>query len=381
VKFGTKVKPFIDQYSKYCTKFSKHSLFFGLFTATAFLSIIWAGNAWSSHNTGVIQFHFAKMLPSKYKNRTHISERKTKHICYAGDREDNRPLNCSFSYEVLGLTQPVTAIENNGGHTHDYETRPLLYPTNSNLIYTGVDYDDDGLRVQSITDYRMVDDAIPVKYQMPETAGNISTVSTIEFPPNWYCLTDCYTENSILSLTYIDIGSDETLMVLPQNSEYWVRCTYFHSCVSDTPNDAESHPRMFHGRRELLSAITRISALYRDKMASNSNSVLGEKLRIGDIGLPRGGLFDIQKDSNPDPDAIDHAPWTPPHSSHRKGENADISTWALRDDNIWIRTHQRTFDLIVRNLRSVNRRREITREECPRLQNSAYPCIHLELVQ
>ncbi len=68
------------------------------------------------------------------------------------------------------------------------------------------------------------------------------------------------------------------------------------------PDYAEDHNH--YGTNDLIDAIYAIALNYVDQG--------GEIILINDIGLPYGGLFDINGN------------WTTPHQTHRIGENADV---------------------------------------------------------
>jgi len=59
------------------------------------------------------------------------------------------------------------------------------------------------------------------------------------------------------------------------------------------------------GKDYLVNAITLMAYLYVD--------TIGEIIRVNDMSLPYGGLFDI------------YGNWRPPHITHRMGQNADIT--------------------------------------------------------
>lgn len=58
----------------------------------------------------------------------------------------------------------------------------------------------------------------------------------------------------------------------------------------------------------------------------------GQPMRINDISLERGGMFDIQAD------------WNPPHDSHRSGTDVDIENLAeLRELQDALRPYSWTY--------------------------------------
>jgi hypothetical protein len=91
------------------------------------------------------------------------------------------------------------------------------------------------------------------------------------------------------------------LSLLPESPDYVKiggRTIHLGPPLSVTDNN-------HHGTSRTLQAIQTISQSYRQQ--------LNQRLRINDISLPWGGLFDIQGD------------WLPPHWTHREGRNVDVS--------------------------------------------------------
>ncbi|MGB9601025.1 MAG: hypothetical protein ACPL7I_10770 [Myxococcota bacterium] len=74
-----------------------------------------------------------------------------------------------------------------------------------------------------------------------------------------------------------------------------------YSLVGET----DSHPVNHYGNPEFIDAIQKIARKYKEYYK--------QRLRINDISLEYGGLFDIYNN------------WMPPHKTHRQGKNVDIS--------------------------------------------------------
>jgi hypothetical protein len=333
----------------------------GILLALILFVTFGSSSAWSSHPLGIVRFAEFQMLPTQYKRYDQVSTRSEDFVCYAGNKEDNRALNCTFTYEVLGLKEPTDTIDNNGGHSHHEDTRPLTYPMGYQLIYGGTDYDDNPLRVQSNTEGRLEADAIPVTYILPDIAGKVVTQSDLILPPGWYCLSNCYTENSWRWLRVIDIGSEEQFIKLPENTEYYIRCPFTSGCKTDTANDSHTHPEMFYGDSKLISAITYIAAFYRLTYTDPS----GRKLRVTDMQLPRGGLFDVKNN------------WASPHVTHRRGKNADISRHSIVDSGIFGKANSVQFQDLADDIPFIDVYWETSTAECPAYKPGETPCIHL----
>ena len=92
------------------------------------------------------------------------------------------------------------------------------------------------------------------------------------------------------------------------------------------------------------------------------------ELRIGNMSLPWGGLFDI------------FGNWTIPHRGHRNGIHVDISRHVIdkQGNTIIFGTRQDRLDKIAGQI-GLGRRVEESAEECPALQPGEPPCIHYSL--
>lgn len=110
------------------------------------------------------------------------------------------------------------------------------------------------------------------------------------------------------------------LDVLPTGTHYVkVGGTCLHHGPSDDSNVPEAcmTPDTDHwGTSRLLTAIPKIAAAY-DSLHP------GIRLRINDLSLPYGGLFDY----------FINSPWQTPHSEHRIGINADLGYQGLNSQN------------------------------------------------
>jgi hypothetical protein len=102
------------------------------------------------------------------------------------------------------------------------------------------------------------------------------------------------------------------------NSSYYVKvgAPQNHSgtndpCRVDTPKSR--HYSNHYGTARLRNAVQQVAVAY-DSLHQ------GMKLRINDMSLIYGGLFDASENDSPP----NNHPWSPPHSEHRIGINADI---------------------------------------------------------
>ena len=93
-----------------------------------------------------------------------------------------------------------------------------------------------------------------------------------------------------------------------------------------------SHPSNHYGVPEFVSVIRDLAKKYKE--------LYGGRLRINDISLIYGGIFDINGD------------WRPPHKEHRDGRSVDISKRSYEGGTV-------TYDEIRRCLREIKRDSDI----------------------
>ena len=124
------------------------------------------------------------------------------------------------------------------------------------------------------------------------------------------------------------VESKDTLLVrVPGLNELHEGSDY--KLIGDKPE----HPINHFGTQELIADLQTIANQY---VQLNP----GVRIRINDISLEYGGLFDINKD------------WSPPHKSHRLGTNADISIWGV-DENDKSNRYQKGDNRLVDELEYV----------------------------
>lgn len=173
--------------------------------------------------------------------------------------------------------------------------------------------------------------------------------------PGILCGHDCFTPTSWKFEDTIDVRISDELIELPPAPDVYIRCAIIEGCVTDAPATNPNHPFIFFGKPELVNLIIGLASMYR--------STTSQILRITDMNLPKGGLFEALMPN-----------WMPPHGLHRRGTSADIS----RFDPQSIDIEQVELDKIINRL-GLKRRREDTIRECPQFQENQPPCIHVEL--
>lgn len=206
---------------------------------------------------------------------------------------DGTPVNSTFTHKINGMKKPETEPDNNGGHFH-FANRPLSLQ-NKPLQHDG-DQDPDPFGVAGFTSSDPSQRYGKVVHEMPEVSGNLIGEATVVLPYRWYCVDSCYTSNSWRYEWTYDIGIRNLASLPDLPSEY-----------SKLRGGLDTHPHTvgFAGTPFALQMLPLI--------AQNYYVLSGRLLSINDMSLIKGGLFDID------------AQWTPPHSSHREGKDADIN--------------------------------------------------------
>lgn len=216
--------------------------------------------------------------------------------CY--DVETLRRLNCAFTYKVTGLKSPADNASNNGGHQHNFDTHPLIYPDNENgsLQFDGIDGDPSRLGVKGQT----LSAIARVIHPIPQVSGMIATEATLDAPFGWICLRNCFTSNSWRWERPLDVGVQGLEQMPMSGNGYW-RLTGSYG----QPGVTSKHIANHYGTSSTVGTLSLIAWRYFEDTG-------GDSLGINDMSLPKGGLFDIKNN------------WAPPHYEHRTGTDADI---------------------------------------------------------
>lgn len=256
-------------------------LLIGLFSFIIYADPIWAGGM------GYVDRKEIGISPS-------LPEKPSKvrfwYSCY--DIETFQLLDCGFTQKIIGLKEPVSNLENNGGHAHNYDTHPLMEPPSGPLNFeNGIDTDHTPFGVAGQT----LNTIAAVTHPIPYISGKIVSESTVTAPWRWSCVYNCYTYNSWKYEYTYDVGISG-LEALPASGDH-------HVVVR---GGTATHPQGTSGTPETVETLNIIAEKY---------FILtdGRKLSVNDISLPMGGLFDHK------------ATWVPPHKTHRTGTDADIN--------------------------------------------------------
>jgi hypothetical protein len=106
-----------------------------------------------------------------------------------------------------------------------------------------------------------------------------------------------------------------------------------HSGTNDPcrwPPPPSQHYSNHRGTQTLVNAVKNIAETYYSLYP-------GTRLRINDMSLEYGGLFDINEN------------WQPPHNTHRSGTNADIGYRGIDEDNNCVDIHRRRLQRIIQS--------------------------------
>lgn len=315
----------------------------------------------ASAGTTIYRDRYVAPTKAAHPRSTLINHDWTTFACY--DTVTGKLVDCSFTQEIVGLKEPASP-DNNGGHFHD--GHPLIEPADGNLIYPENTCPGEPLKVCGRTNYSITSKII---HNIPQASGNIVKKSVVIaparptwWPAEWICWFGCDDDSNVFTYNDTVHVSVQNLVELPPASDIYIRCGLTSGCVSDGHHD-DMHPQPSFGRRELVQKLVGLAAMYRSSLLSQDES---QKLRISDISLPFGGVFDMNHN------------WLPPHKSHRKGISADISRHAILNNLGTSFVNQKLLDVQIGRL-GLNRNTETSARECPSLNQGEPPCIHVDM--
>jgi hypothetical protein len=152
---------------------------------------------------------------------------------------------------------------------------------------------------------------VALDHTVPEVSGIITAHATLTFPPGWTCADysecDAATHRTLFAEFYTSVGFPG-LVELPSDPVHFVRCGDTAYCYGEDNVDP-NHPGGFFGTARTVRAAQGLAATYQGFHPDR-------RLRLTDMSLPMGGLFDI------------HADWGTPHRDHRVGTAIDVSSLA-----------------------------------------------------
>ncbi len=290
----------------------------------------------------VFKRSFTKPPSELFRNTPEMLE--TEYVCFRVF--DGSVADCGFTHKAIGLKQPANDFENNGGHFHNGD-RPF-----GNLKFDGVEVSAKA-GIEGQTENRVV----TVDHVMPQVSGKMIVERIISTGPGIFCGHDCFTITSWKFEETIEVRISDELIELPPAPGVYIRCAITLGCLSDAPATNPNHPFIFFGKPELVNLIIGLAVMYRSKT--------NRTLRITDMNLPRGGLFEALEPN-----------WKKPHGLHRRGTSADISRFDPQSREI----DQDELDKMIVNRLQLKRRRETSKKECPFIVDPGDPpCIHIEL--
>ena len=203
-------------------------------------------------------------------------------------------LNCDFDTTIIQLHQPTADVENNGGHTHNFDTHPLGTIQVVAPITTAPSTFQSGN-----TNF----DTYFVSHEMPEASGKIDTVLNLHVPPSppdWHTVSpeSCDASRTFWCFfTTIDVGLSG-LLAMPSGVPSIVKVR--------SPDTAHTDAVAFSGKADAIFYLVQIADTY-------NQLTNGSRLSINDMSLLKGGVFDLNKD------------FDSPHILHRTGQSVDIN--------------------------------------------------------
>lgn len=154
-------------------------------------------------------------------------------------------------------------------------------------------------------------------HTVPEASGIITAKGSLTFPPGWHCvplsMCDDATHRTMLYEVYTSVAVPG-LVELPSNPGLYVRCGDTSSC-GGADDVLAAHPQAFFGTPGMLSAVESLASRYRGAHPT-------DRLRLTDMSLPLGGLFDLD---------LNWQPGTDGHKDHRYGTALDVAKSAIDD--------------------------------------------------
>jgi len=294
------------------------------FLLTVLIFLFAISPAWGG---GYIHHEYVWELPFDSSADTY-STRETIISCY--NSLNGELLNCPFEQEITMVTpyegNSDEAIKNNGGHTHDYTTRPLYWPADGEGLEFDYDTSSDPKMVVGRTNDNGYKIAL-ILHHMPEIGGRMLSETRVFVPDplHWVCSRGCYSNTETRYQTIIDVAIYENTFI----NYWWYGFSFLYlSPLTELPDPGEddhyvktgqktTHPRNHYGTTDTIAKLEDIAKRYFMET--------GRTLQINDISLPKGGLFDI------------NANWKPSHITHRTGTDADIDVdkkWCVEDSKL-----------------------------------------------
>lgn len=216
-------------------------------------------------------------------------------------------LDCETRFESRFDPPDPEDVTWTGGHTHDNGQRPI------GKLFTIPPMDQRDAGETWFTGQTEGVSWCAIK-TIPEVSGVVTVKAWYRAPPNHACVEDFLFSRdpgdyrACTGYFGYDVG-EEGFEELPSWPEVYVRCGLTAGCLCD--NTSPTHPQAFWGTPEMVAAVE-------DLAVSFQKLNPGLRLRITDMSLPRGGLFDLNLN------------WRAPrHCRHRTGTSVDVSKYAL----------------------------------------------------
>ncbi|MCI0371695.1 MAG: hypothetical protein L0214_10010 [candidate division NC10 bacterium] len=238
------------------------------------------------------------VLPLDTRVPGYILERQTEatvtaRITTCPPQGGSPPASVEVTFEVL----PPSGSPGDGGHAHN-STRPT-----GTLRDLGTGEEVKRCTVTTFDADGMGSCTLPVPYRAPEVSGVERIRATA---PGFPAATKEVTVEVHRLAPLLEAPAKYVRVGTPNN-----HAGTNDPCIPQTNPPTSQHFESFFGQPTLVKAIEEIAATMLQQT--------GILLRVNDISLPTGGLFDIKNN------------WRTPHLTHRVGRHADIGFKGIRD--------------------------------------------------
>ena len=284
-------------------------------------------------NTGVWWWHLVvrpSVLTDGELDTNHVQETFDFMSCV--DADTGHYLDCQFSYSILGLDlgndpevdygSNLTVTDELGGHDIHSNSLPanpqpyIFTPDNatSPIFVVGGVSNATGNFVSGHTNFQVVE----FEYGQPEVAGATGIDAVILTPPGYHCIGGCFDRTTVK--THATIVRQVTgLQPLLLNYDPSAANYVVTRDTTDAPpkgDPGHSDDQAVWAQFETINVLLNIASKYKEAVDAD--------IRVNDMSLPHGGLFDIHDDWNENPGNRFQHPHK--HQDHRNGQAFDLNT-------------------------------------------------------
>ena len=278
-------------------------------------------------------------------------------IFVCSDFFDGHLIDCGYSVEILKAidSSPNEANADNGGHiaSKHGSPHPLIEPKDSGIFDFAGSPESSGIVVTLPPDPpKMIGNTgksvAVVLYPVPQASGDLFIERLVVMPPRYLCsFPGCFDQvpgrfglNRMQFLHTLHVGIPiegpfcPFCPVIPGQFRELIQTPEAPFMLIQGDAQLPAHPGNHFGTTTALTRITQIAQAYRE-----NNPDLG-KLKINDLSLVRGGVYDLNKQwfgENTKGNG---------HWSHRTGTEADIDTTDSNNNDTSCKTDTGGNDLV-----------------------------------